>query len=69
MDAGWPLGEVQEQINAVVQRIISESRGGRGGTLRALTDQLCNDFVGLIPGSAGENGCIELLWKLYYGTF
>lgn len=64
--AGRPPPDVEKLIDAVVQREISK---GRNEKLRRLANEFCNDFVRFLPRAAGEDDCVETLFKMLSPIF
>lgn len=52
--------EIQAQINAVIEASVSLERREQ---VALLAGRLCDDFRHLLGGAAGEDDCIELLFK------
>ena len=55
-----PLEEVQESIKAVVQ---SDIPPARKELLTKLAKNFCDDFLKILPGAAGKDDCITVLYK------
>ncbi|KAF2812104.1 uncharacterized protein BDZ99DRAFT_568854 [Mytilinidion resinicola] len=63
---GVPPSEIQKQIDSVVEGEISQDREK---TIAHLAGQLCQDFSNILPGAAGEDDCLELLYKTLSALF
>ena len=60
IEVGLPPEEVQERVKAVVQ---SEIPPARKELLTKLAKDFCGDFLKILRGAAGEDDCIEVLYK------
>lgn len=66
VESGLPPQEIQDRINAVVR---GEIPRGREKLLTKLAKEFCDDFLKILPGAAGEDDCVELLYKTLSSIF
>jgi len=60
IEVGLPPEEVQERVKAVAQ---SDIPSAKKELLTKLAKDFCGDFLKILRGAAGEDDCIEVLYK------